>query len=74
MRMDSELLKILACPFCVTRPEPGKTTLATGELEAQGSAAEPTGLKCKSCGRMYKIEGGLPNFLIDEAVAAESKK
>jgi len=66
--MDAELLKILACPFCVTRPEPGKTTLATGELELQGPPDAPTGFGCKSCGRTYKIEGGLPNFLIDEAV------
>ncbi len=71
--MDAELLKILACPFCVTRPEPGKTSLATGELEPQGPSDAPTGFLCKSCGRTYKIEGGLPNFLIDEAIPPATK-
>jgi len=66
--IDADLLKILACPWCVTRPETGKSHLAKGELELQGSEKEPTGLTCKQCGRLYKIEGGLPNLLIDEAV------
>jgi uncharacterized protein YbaR (Trm112 family) len=68
MAIEPELLKILACPFCVTRPQQGKGTLATGELEPQGSPDQPDGLKCKDCGRIYKIENGLPNFLIDEAI------
>jgi uncharacterized protein YbaR (Trm112 family) len=62
-----ELLKALACPWCVTRPEKGKTTLAKGELETQGPVNNPTGLRCKECGRLYGIEEGLPNFLIEEA-------
>jgi uncharacterized protein YbaR (Trm112 family) len=65
--MDAELLKILACPACVTKPEKGKSTLATGELAPQGPTDAPTGLKCKSCGRIYKIEQGIPNLLVDEA-------
>ena len=72
MRIDSECLKVLACPFCVTRPDKGKSTLARGELEIQGPADAPNGLKCKDCGRLYKIEGGLPNFLVDEAVLPKS--
>ncbi|HYG76975.1 MAG TPA: Trm112 family protein [Planctomycetota bacterium] len=67
--IDAELLKVLACPWCVTRPEPGKSHLAKGELELQGPAAAPNGLKCKQCGRVYKIDAdGLPNLLVDEAV------
>ena len=65
--IDAEWLKILACPFCVTRPEQGKTVLCKGELELQGAAENPNGLKCKECGRVYRIENGLPNFLIEEA-------
>jgi uncharacterized protein YbaR (Trm112 family) len=71
--MDAELLKILACPACVTRPEKGKSTLASGELELQGSPDAPTGLKCKQCGRIYKIEQGIPNLLVDEATPAQAK-
>ena len=67
--IDPELLKILACPWCVTRPEPDKNTLAKGELELQGPQEKPTGLKCKHCGRLYKIDAqGIPNLLIEDAV------
>lgn len=65
--IDAELLKILACPFCVTRPEKGKSTLAKGELELQGPSGAPTGLKCKECGRLYRIKDGIPNLLVEEA-------
>jgi len=66
--LDPELLKILACPWCVTRPEPAKPTLAKGELELH-TLSEMNGLKCKQCGRFYKIEkNGIPNLLIDEAI------
>jgi len=71
--MDAELLKILACPACVTKPESGKSRLTEAALELQGSADNPTGLKCKSCGRLYKIEQGIPNLLVDEAVLPEKK-
>ena len=71
--LTPELLKILACPYCVTRPEKDKTVLAKGELELQGSAEKPSGLKCKQCGRIYGIEDGLPNFLIEEAKTPEKK-
>jgi uncharacterized protein YbaR (Trm112 family) len=71
--MDAELLKILACPACVTRPEKGKSTLASGALELQGPADAPTGLRCKQCGRLYKIEQGIPNLLVDEATVPEPK-
>ena len=66
--IDAELLKILACPWCVTRPEEGKNTLAKGELELQGTPQAPVGLKCKQCGRVYGfLENGIPNLLIEEA-------
>ena len=72
--IDAELLKILACPWCVTRPEPGKSTLAKAELELQGPPEKPTGLRCKQCGRLYKIDAdGIPNLLVDEAVLPDQK-
>ena len=65
--IDAELLKILACPWCVTRPEKNQTTLAVRELALEGPPAAPTGLECKGGGRTYKIENGIPNLLIEEA-------
>jgi uncharacterized protein YbaR (Trm112 family) len=66
-----ELMKILACPWCVTRPEPGKNNLAKGELELLGSADAPKALKCKQCGREYAfLENGIPNLLVEEAKTA----
>jgi uncharacterized protein YbaR (Trm112 family) len=69
--MNLELLKDLACPYCVTKPESGKTRLSQATLELQGSPESPTGLQCKTCGRLYKVEHGIPNLLIDEAVLPE---
>lgn len=72
--IDAEILKILACPWCVTRPDPGKGSLARGELEPQGPAADPAALKCKQCGRVYRIEDGIPNLLLDDAAAGGGKQ
>jgi uncharacterized protein YbaR (Trm112 family) len=66
--IDAELLKILACPYCVTRPEKGKSSLAKADLEPQGDAKNPSGLKCVQCGRLYKVNNGIPNLLVEEAV------
>ena len=71
--MDANVIKILACPACVTKPETGKTRLSQAALEPQGPADNPTGLKCKTCGRLYKIEQGIPNLLVDEAVLPQQK-
>lgn len=70
--IDAELLKILACPWCVTRPESGKSTLAKGELELKGPPSDPSGLQCKQCSRLYKIDNGIPNLLIEDAVIADA--
>ena len=64
--LDAELLKILACPLCVTRPAPPEWKRPKGELELQGPAGNPTGLKCAQCGRLYVIENGIPNLLVEE--------
>jgi uncharacterized protein YbaR (Trm112 family) len=66
--MQADVLAILACPYCVTRPVPGTPKLARAKLELKGPAEKPTGLKCADCGRVYALlEGGLPNLLVDEA-------
>lgn len=52
MAVDSELLKILACPACKT---PVK-------LVNNG-----TGLKCGQCNRVYPIKDDIPVMLIEEA-------
>ncbi len=71
---STDLLKVIACPWCVTRPETGKNVLAKGELELLGKADAPTGLKCKQCGRTYGfLENGVPNLLIEEATTTEKK-
>lgn len=68
--MDAEILKILACPWCVTRPVPGTPKLARAKLELVGPAEKPTGLKCKDCERVYAIlEDGLPNLIVENATA-----
>ena len=69
--IDDDLLKILACPWCVTRPEAPPAGVDKGALEVQGSREQPTGLRCKQCGRTYKIEDGIPNLLVEEAVLPE---
>ncbi len=52
MVIDSELLKILACPKC------------KGELEL---AKNEDGLICRRCQLIYEIRDDIPIMLIDEA-------
>ena len=52
MPVDTELLKILACPSC-------KTSVT---LVKNGKA-----LKCGNCNRVYPIKDDIPIMLIDEA-------
>ena len=69
--IDDDLLKILACPRCVTRPEAPPAGVEKGALELQGSKEQPTALRCRQCCRVYKIEDGIPNLLVEEAVLPE---
>lgn len=51
--IDPELLEILACPKC-------KSDVVLDK--------ERSGLVCKNCRLLYKIEDGIPIMLIDEAI------
>jgi len=52
MKLDLELLKILACPVCKT------------PVEYDAKVSE---LSCASCGRHYAVKDGIANMLADEA-------
>ena len=47
--LDDMLLKILACPICRVGVEKINENL----------------LKCKKCGKEFKVEGGVPNMLVN---------
>jgi len=54
MTLDKKLLDILACPKC------------KGVLQYK-DAKEDESLSCLKCMLKYKVEGGIPIMLIDEA-------
>ena len=70
--IDAEFLKVLACPYCVTRPVKGKSNLAPGDLEiVSAEAGKISGLKCKDCGRVYPVDAdGIPHLVISSAALA----
>ena len=53
--ITSELLAILACPACETRPPVELTS-------------DKKFLRCTQCRRKYPINNGIPVMLIEEAV------
>ena len=57
MPIDPKLLDILACPVC------------KGELEYV--AEDPECFLCHACKLRFKVEDGIPNFLVDEAEPLE---
>lgn len=69
---DSAFLEILACPWCVSQPGEPKEGNVKGELTPEGPQDHPLGLRCRQCGRLYKIENNIPNLLIEEAETPES--
>ncbi len=52
MKLDKELLKILACPVC-------KTPVDCREKDSE--------LYCSKCGRRYRVKDGIPHMLVEEA-------
>ena len=59
MKLDKELLEILACPVC---KEPVELT------------KDEKGLRCRKCGRIYPIRDGIPIMLEEEAYYEEEGK
>ncbi len=59
MKLDKELLEILACPVC---KEPVELT------------EDEKGLRCRKCGRIYPIRDGIPIMLEEEAYYQEEGK
>lgn len=72
--MKAEWLEILACPWCVTQPGNSPEGISKGQLKPVGPAEKPEALRCLQCGRVYKIEDGIPNMLIEDAVVPEGAK
>jgi len=51
--IPENLLNILACPACDSRP---RVEITNG------------GLSCPECGRVYPIENGIPIMLVEKAI------
>jgi uncharacterized protein YbaR (Trm112 family) len=83
MAVDPELLSILACPACESRPP--VTLCKLKESVAKEVAdkyrerikdEEPVvteGLSCAACGRVYAIVSDIPVMLIEEALPADAR-
>jgi uncharacterized protein YbaR (Trm112 family) len=72
--MNAEWLEILACPWCVTQPGDPPDGTSKGQLKPIGPAEAPESLRCLQCGRTYKIEEGIPNMLIEDAILPNDAK
>lgn len=83
MAVDPELLEILACPACDSRPP---VTLCRLKDDVAKSVAdkyreklkdeEPVvteGLYCAHCGNVYAIVSDIPVMLVEEALPAASR-
>lgn len=84
MAVDKELLDILACPACDTRPAVTLCTLrgdvAKAVVEKYRESLkdeEPVvtqGLSCAACGRVYPIVSDIPVMLVEEALPADARE
>lgn len=59
--LDAQLLEILACP------SPDHAPLRVGTPDDP----EADALTCTECGRMFRVEDGIPVLLLDEATNPE---
>jgi len=83
MAVDPELLEILACPACDSRPPVVlcrlKDDVAKGLVDKYRDKfrdEEPVvtdGLSCALCGRVYAVVSDIPVMLVDEALTADAK-
>ena len=83
MAVDPELLEILACPACDSRPPVALCRLtadaAKGVVEKYRERMkdeEPVvteGLFCEACRRVYAIVSDIPVMLVEEALPAEAR-
>lgn len=83
MPLDPELLSILACPSCDSRPPVTlcklKDDVAKSLVERYRERfrdEEPVvtdGLRCASCGKVYAIVSDIPVMLIEEALPPDSQ-
>ena len=83
MAVDPELLEILACPACDSRPPVSlcrlKEDVAKGLVDKYRDKfrdEEPVvteGLWCAMCGRVYAVVSDIPVMLIDEALTSDAK-
>lgn len=83
MAVDPELLEILACPACDSRPPVAlcrlKEDVARTLVEKYRDKfrdEEPVvteGLQCAACGRVYAIVSDIPVMLVDEALPADAR-
>jgi uncharacterized protein YbaR (Trm112 family) len=83
MAVDPELLAILACPACDTRPsvilcslEAGAAAQVVEKYRDKFRDEEPVvteGLSCAACGRVYPIVSDIPVMLVEEALPAGAR-
>ena len=83
MAVDPELLAILACPACESRPPVELCRLTDAAARAvvekyrdKFHDEEPVvteGLHCAACGRVYAIVSDIPVMLIDESLPSGAR-
>jgi hypothetical protein len=83
MAVDPELLAILACPACESRPsvtlcplEAGSAAQVVEKYRDKFRDEEPVvteGLHCAACGRVYPIVSDIPVMLVEEALPAGAR-
>ncbi len=83
MAVDPELLDILACPACDSRPKvvlcrlkDDVAKVLVEKYRERMKDEEPVvteGLWCAACGRVYAIVSDIPVMLVDEALPASAR-
>jgi uncharacterized protein YbaR (Trm112 family) len=63
MAVKEELMEILRCPACVAGKE--GVTPEEGKLNPEGE----TMLVCRSCGRKFPVDDGVPDMTLEEGLA-----